>query len=398
MSSIRTTPNLNERDILTGDINGSIVGGQGNTNQINIYSHGFGPVFDRLCRHVASNASFNSAEVAAQPKCHEGTRIAILDHLTSWAAASSYHYSITWLYGPAGSGKSTILCTIAQRLFDRNLLLSSFFFIPTMAYQLALSIPATRPFIMKAIEMDLLIFSTSLWEQARALVIAPIIAVHQQSPLDTGQYRRIFVIDGLDECRDSDTQCETLQVLNSILRHFIIPLAILVASRPEQHFRLAFNLGDLNAASTRLHFDNSYKADQDIKKYFMDEFGFIREKHLFRSHLPTYWPPSGTIETLVRKSSEQFIYASTVVRFIKSARHNPEKRLEILMRASDAGKAKAFEELDPLYATIFNTIDLAWDITCSRSSPVVSSEPIKDTMRDRAITQPTGRGRAASTF
>ena len=74
-------------------------------------------------KEVAANALHNSGEVLDQPKCHPGTRVAILDHIIMWAAALTYMYPIIWLYGPAGAGKSAIQRTVAQILSERGLLL-----------------------------------------------------------------------------------------------------------------------------------------------------------------------------------------------------------------------------------------------------------------------------------
>ena len=43
--------------------------------------HPTSAAFRRLAKEAAANALHNSAEVSDQPKCHPGTRVAILDHL-----------------------------------------------------------------------------------------------------------------------------------------------------------------------------------------------------------------------------------------------------------------------------------------------------------------------------
>jgi len=326
--------------------------------------------FERLEKKVAANALHNSGGVSDQPKCHPGTRVAILDHLIAWAAALTYTYPIIWLYGPAGAGKSAIQRTIAQILSDKGLLFASFFFfrtasgrnsakkfIATLSYQLALSIPATRPYIEQAIEKNPLIFSLSLWDQAMALIISPLLAVVDSPSFDASQCPRIAIIDGLDECRDPEKQCEILGVLSRILQNLPIPFAMVIASRPEHHIRSAFDLGDLNERSSRLSLGDSYNPDADIKKYLIDRFSTIRQQHPLRAYLPTPWPMEGVIDKLVAKASGQFIYASTVDRFISSMRHKPSERLDILLGYLDAGELKPFEQLDSLYSVIFQGID-----------------------------------------
>ena len=305
-----------------------------------------------------------------QPKCHPGTHVAILDYLTVWATALTYAYPIIWLHGPAGAGKSAIQRTIAQILSNKGLLFASFFFfrtanghnsekhfIATISYQLALSIPATCPYIEKTIERDPLIFSLSLWDQAKALIISPLLAVVDSPSFDASQCPQITIIDALDECYDPRKQFEVLDVLSRILQNLPIPFAVVIASRPEHHIRSAFDLGDLNELSSRLSLDDSYNPDADIKKYLVDRFSAIREQHPLRTYLPTPWPMEGVIEKLIAKASGQFIYASTVDRFVSSMRHKPSKRLDILLGHLNAGKLKPFEQLDSLYSVIFHAID-----------------------------------------
>jgi len=310
--------------------------------------------------------------VSEQPKCHPGTRVAILDHLIAWATALTYTYPIIWLHGPAGSGKSAIQRTIAQLLHERGLLLASFFFfrtaagrnsannfIATIAYQVALAIPATRPHIEQAIVKNPLIFSLSLWDQAQALILSPILAILNEPSFNTSHRPRIFIIDGLDECNDPDKQCGILDVLCRILQRLSIPFALIIASRPEHHIRGAFDLGDLNRCCSRLSLDNSYNHGKDIKKFLVDKFSDIQKQHPFRAYLPESWPTQEAIDNLVANASGQFIYASTVDRFIGSIRCNPAERLDVLLGDLDAGRLKPFEQLDSLYSAIFHAIDQA---------------------------------------
>ena len=72
---------------------------------------------------------------------------------------------VCWLNGPAGYGKSALAQTIAERYAAEGCLLGSFFFlrgagershisrlIPTLAYQISLSVPAVKPLLEKALE------------------------------------------------------------------------------------------------------------------------------------------------------------------------------------------------------------------------------------------------------
>ena len=60
---------------------------------------------------------------------------------------------------------------------------------------------------------------------------------------------------------------------------------------------------------------------------------------------------------LVQKSSGQFIYASTVIRFVKSIRHRPVDRLEIVLGLRPVHHDLPFAELDALYMHILESLE-----------------------------------------
>ncbi|KAF8886251.1 hypothetical protein CPB84DRAFT_1749997 [Gymnopilus junonius] len=368
------TPATDGGDIYNGDqLHHGIFGGKNNVNVVNNNTTtGGGPGssgFGDLYKHIAVNALHNSDEVSDQPKCHPGTREAVLDQLFTWAGIQLSPYLIQWLHGPAGAGKSSILRTIAQKLFENNLLLGSFFFfrtserrnsseyvITTIAYQLALSIPKTRQHIGKAVERNPAIFSLSLWEQALALIVSPIVSIFYDPTFDSRQYPRVIVIDGLDECDNPAKQCQLIHVLHQVIQSVPIPLSLLVASRPEHHIRGAFDDDDLKKCSFRLALDNSLNPDADIRTYLEAKFAVIRQSRPMEFSPDTIWPIPDDTDTLIARASGQFIYASTVEKFVSSPRHNPVKRLEIILGANSEGSQKPFEELDNLYSTIFRTV------------------------------------------
>jgi hypothetical protein len=90
--------------------------------------------------------------------------------------------------------------------------------------------------------------------------------------------------------------------------------------------------------------DASYKFDE------------IRLTHPIRSDLPLSWPSNEDIDTLVYKSSGQFIY-STVVKFVSSCRHKPDRRLEIVLDLRPKGKDLPFAELDTLYRYVLSSVE-----------------------------------------
>lgn len=255
-------------------------------------------------------------------------------------------------------------------LYEKNLLLGSFFFFPTserrnssqyviatIAYQLALYIPETRQHIVEAIERNPIIFSLTLWEQALALIISPFVSIFYNPTFRYRQLPRVIIIDGLDECRGADEQGELLAVLSRITQSVPISVAVLVSSRPEHHIRGAFGLRDLNSCSSRLPLDDSYEPDTDIRKYLVDRLDSIRKDRPMEFISDAIWPSPEDVDTLVQKASGQFIYAATVDKFVSSPRHNPLERLDIILGAISPGEQRPFERLDNLYSAIFRTID-----------------------------------------
>jgi hypothetical protein len=131
-----------------------------------------------------------------------------------------------------------------------------------------------------------------------------------------------------------------------------------VVSRPEQELVASFNSSKpLKFIHRRLALDDTYYPDRDIHLFFSDKFKDIKHNHPLRSTIPISWPSQQCLEELVKKSSGQFIYAATVVRFVESNRHRPTKRLEIILGIEPPGKTNPFAKLDSLYHHILSSVD-----------------------------------------
>jgi hypothetical protein len=279
---------------------------------------------------------------------------------------------ILWLYGPAGAGKSAIAHDIARRCDLKKLLLASFFFsrtdptrsnakslIATIAYQIAIHMPGTRAKIVATIEQDPLILTRSLEAQVTALIVEPLL-----EPLEAGYFnaptsRRLIIIDGLDECDTPAVQSNVLQVISLLFHDYHLPLLILVAGRPERHLTHSFSTGSLPKFHTTLALDDTYKPDNDIRLFLTDKFRQVKATHPMRRYLGHWWPSDGVLESLVKKSSGQFIYASTVVKYVSSIRHQPADRLDVVLgiRPPRHAREMPFGELDALYRHIFTSVE-----------------------------------------
>jgi hypothetical protein len=131
----------------------------------------------------------------------------------------------------------------------------------------------------------------------------------------------------------------------------------LVASRPEPHIRQFFTADPMTSITTTLALDDSYLPDADIKIFLEAKFNAIKRDHPLNRQLPESWPSTADVDSLVRKSSGQFIYASTVMKYVESHRHWPMKRLEIIVGIMSRGRDTPFAGLDALYSFIFSSVE-----------------------------------------
>jgi len=325
---------------------------------------------DILYGATATAAFHNSKERFDPPKCHPNTRLAVLTKIMRWIKwEGDLNSFVMWVYGPAGAGKSAIAQTIAEMCEREMILLASFFFsrndpsrsnvnslIATLAYQITLNLPDVRDAIISAIEHDPLIFSKSFAVQMETLIVTPLQPLTEAGFFNDSSSRRLVIIDGLDECSDPKVQQNILEVLaNSQQRR--LPLVFLVASRPEPHISLTFNTGLLSSITSRLALDESYLPDEDIELFLTDKFQEIKSTHRLRAYVPPEWPLPDILEQLVRKSSGQFIYASTVIHYVSSIRHKPMDRLDIILGLRPPQRDIPFAELDALYTHILAGVE-----------------------------------------
>jgi len=213
-------------------------------------------VMELLQQHIAPGAFHNSDERYDPPKCHPRTRRAVLKKIMDWVKVANKVALFLWLYGPAGAGKSAIAQTIAELLEKAGLLAAAFFFsrnaagrstkaplVATLAYQLIISIPEIRAHVLEVVKEDSALFSRSIEAQVHALIIRPLNAVaNDETPAPILlSCPRLIILDGLDECHTTSAQTHILNALSTTVKHFHIPLCFLIASRPEQDIRQAFN-------------------------------------------------------------------------------------------------------------------------------------------------------------
>ncbi|KAF9533311.1 hypothetical protein CPB83DRAFT_806319 [Crepidotus variabilis] len=327
-----------------------------------------------LLEKSAPGAFHNSQERFDAPKCHPDTRVAVVEDVVEQIRIAVVS-TIVWLYGAAGAGKSSIAQTIAEMCSKEELLIGSFFFFRTaslrnnaqrlmasLAYQLGQTIPSTLSYIAVCIQKNPAIFESSLEDQLRQLFVQPLREAFENDPKSCPT-RGLLVLDGLDECGTPKVQQYILKVLGEGLRTTPIPVVVLVASRPETHISSTFdspkNLS--NITTFLIGLNNKYDADADIRLYTNDRLKHVKYSHPFKQYISEDWPTFDDVELIVQKSSGQFIFAATIVRFVESISHKPDKRLRIALDSSQRFSSEVskspFAALDALYLQIFSAIE-----------------------------------------
>ncbi|KAJ3506127.1 hypothetical protein NLJ89_g7040 [Agrocybe chaxingu] len=342
------------------------------------------PGMDRLREHSALAALLNSNERFDPPRCDEDTRVGIIQDIMAWINSDDHSASMTVLHGSAGAGKSALEQTIAERCLREGILAASFFFsrtalnrsngntlIPTIAYQLAQIYPPFRQRVLEQVDRDPGVFELSREAQMEKLVVK---CLEFRPPSRLRRYlrrlsfrtpdprflQRAVVIDGLDECNDHDVQCDLLRILASTTLKLQLPIRILLACRPESHLMHALNHHPALKAIPvrRIDLGDDPDADTDICTFLGKEFQKIKDCHPLRAHLPPSWPGEVIIGNLIAKASGQFIYVSTVINYVRSLKHNPEVRLQVVLglQPSRISTDRPFSQLDTLYSFIFSCV------------------------------------------
>ncbi|KAF9011417.1 hypothetical protein BDQ17DRAFT_1420785 [Cyathus striatus] len=189
---------------------------------------------------------------------------------------------------------------------------------------------------------------------------APRLAV--DAPLER-QFQKLILepfIDGLDECVDKVVQISILHLLAKAVRHDGFPLGFFLTSRPELHLQEVWDTEEIIFATNLIFLANISEVSQDIRTVLQSGFSRILNDGRFKVALKSVsrpWPSSESIERLVQQSSGQFIYASTVMKYISSSDHNPNARLEIGLGIQDRDGTLPLADLDPLYHEILSRVE-----------------------------------------
>ncbi|KAF2156234.1 hypothetical protein K461DRAFT_252256, partial [Myriangium duriaei CBS 260.36] len=319
--------------------------------------------FDLHRLTIATRAMYDAHE-NDKTICLEGTRTALLDLIYDWLEDPTGK-RIFWLCGKAGTGKSTIACTLSNKLFAQKHLGASFFFkrgevdrkdasrfFPTLAYQLARDVPEMYELLSEALETNPLLCEKDLQQQFENLLFKPLLSATANRPDVLSKL--IIVIDALDECECEEHILTLLRFLSQL------KLRIFVTSRPEYPVRLGFKKVD-----GELHEDVFLEEVQtttirnDLYVYITHQFREIRENDsLLGCHsldrLPIAWPGDDVVEALVSLTVPLFIFAATVCRYVSGP--NPQKRLDMILVPQK--RDEALTGIEKIYTSILDQMIL----------------------------------------
>ncbi|KAM6498027.1 hypothetical protein JOM56_005975 [Amanita muscaria] len=312
---------------------------------------------EKMEKFVSFAALHDSAEQDPTRRCHPGTRRNVLNRLRDWFDNPNATEPICWLHGPAGAGKSAIAQTIAHEYTKRGVAATFFFYrsdaerndgnrlFPTLAWQLAFSVPAIKDFIIHALDNTPHLPRKDVETQFEHLVAYPFEPTNNiasQMP----QLAPVVIIDGVDECSDEQLQRRILAIIGNAVKDCSVPLHFLICSRPEALIEEV--LDQFKDFTLRIDLATLDDSNRDVEKYLVDQFSVIRSKR----GLATTWPGPEIIEEFVFKSSGNFILVATVMRYISDEDCDPEEQLDIVRNLKPRGKMSPFALLDELYLEI----------------------------------------------
>ena len=222
-------------------------------------------------------------------------------------------------------------------------------------------------------ELDPALHTKSMDIQLRTLVVD---AFRHLSPLPQRSY--LVIIDGLDECHDKATQQLILRLLCETITVHKLPLRFLIGSRPESHIRSSFDQESLYTITHRVVLDETFNPGRDIWVFLQDGFAKICAENSILSHVEQPWPGKGIIDLLVQRSSGQFIYAATVLKFVGTDFCSPTKQLALVLKPDPT----AFSDLDQLYTQILSvypsTVNIVQVLGIISASHGILAEVIED--------------------
>jgi len=280
-----------------------------------------------------------------------------LDEIESWTK-DPYTSPVYWLNGLAGTGKSTIAQTTAERLFANGRLGASFFcsrdfkdrsdlrlIFPTLSFQLAYRYPDFRSVLVSLLQSDPDIGYESLHNQMESLIVAPL----KEKGIST-----VIIIDALDECTDNEPQSVILSVMGRLVEE-IPKVKFFITGRLEPRIQSGFRLQLLRPLTEIfvLHAVERSIVNADIRRFLETRLSNLAQRFNLDE-----WPSEEHVDLLCRRAAGLFVYAVATVKFLDHKLYPPTQRLDVIINLPEStiheGRTefKSNTTLDSLYTSI----------------------------------------------
>ncbi|KAJ2920902.1 hypothetical protein H1R20_g16193, partial [Candolleomyces eurysporus] len=299
----------------------------------------------------------DSEERYPPPLCHEGTRDVVICRIEGWCGFEiPPEKKIMWVHAPAGFGKTAVAGTVSKKMesrtdLDFNPVGATFFFwrtsdernspkhfIITLAYQFTISIPELAPHIEAAVKRNLMILDKALEVQLVKLIVEPFKSLGELDKMP----HRLVIIDGLDECINSDQQSrvekqyaedqERVQVrvleLIRILHSHNLPLCFLIFSRPEPWIMRHIGSKSFKGITETLDLYQVGDHLKDVERFVRDELTRIVESLDPQPENNEEWPGEDIVNDFLQRAGGHMLYAATVIRHIDDPYDDPLQRLQ----------------------------------------------------------------------
>jgi hypothetical protein len=279
-------------------------------------------------------------------ECMDGTRQDIFSRIEQWLDDFRAP-NILWIKGHPGAGKSAIASSLVERLFSSRRLGASFFFQRDnattttchalwrmVAFELSRQYPSVRKSLVAKLRADEIRPTTINTENLfRHCIFDPLAA---SINIPVGRLP-VIVIDALDECGglegQASTQREALMKNLFSWSQISSKFKLIVTSRGEADIEQIFQATNHVPIIISTGDEVDINSSNDIREYLGQEFQIIASR--YPKSLNPEWPGESIIDALTKKAAGLFIWAKTVIRFIKIG--PPRGQLKSISEGSGLG-------------------------------------------------------------
>ncbi|KAF5367978.1 hypothetical protein D9758_004445 [Tetrapyrgos nigripes] len=233
--------------------------------------------------------------------------------------------------------------------------------IPTIAYQLACHLQVFAAALVEILREEPEVLSKPPSIQLNFLLMKP-----WRKISSANMQTAVVVIDALDECEDISSVLSAL--IPAINRQSMPGLKFFFTSRPQGHIQKHLKINRPLPLGSQvegmfLHDVEEQLVKADITKFIKEEFEefSIPEQDMY-------------INKLAEKCGKLFIYAATMVRYIKNYPEYVEDRLGEILKPTSAPEENQTGDLDYLYSTVI-------EVAIARDPRELSSKEFEERLK-----------------